>query len=157
MALAAARVARPPGRFEVHEFGGVPVIVDGGHNPEGLEAALGAVRAEYGDRPLGVVFGALKDKDVGSMLGVVGRETHDLVLTRPGSHDGRELDPEQLCEEYDPQDVTGRRARVVSDAGDAVRLAVREMGKIGGVVLVTGSLYTGGSILEWLRGSGSLG
>lgn len=157
MALAAARVARPPGRFEVHEFGGVPVVVDGGHNPEGLEAALEAVRAEYGDRPLGVVFGALKDKDVGSMLGVVGREAHDLVLTHPGSHDGRELDPERLCEEYDPQDITGRRARVVSDASDAVRLAVGEMEKVGGVVLVTGSLYTGAGVLEWLRGGGSRG
>lgn len=156
-ALTAARMARPPARFEVHEVGEVPVVVDGGHNPEGLEAALGAVRAEYGTQPLGVVFGALKDKDVGSMLDVVGREAHALVLTRPGSYDGRELDPERLCEEYDPQDVTGRRARVVSDAGDAVRLAVREMEKVGGVVLVTGSLYTGAAVLRWLRGGGSRG
>ncbi len=156
-ALTAARVARPPARFEVHEISGVPVVVDGGHNPEGVEAVLGAVRAEYGDRPLGVVFGALKDKDVGSMLNIVGREAHALVLTRPRSHDGRELDPERLCEEYDPQDVTGRRAWVVSDAGDAVRRAVGEMEKIGGAVLVTGSLYTGAGVLRWLRGGGSRG
>ncbi len=156
-ALTAARVARPPARFEVHEVSGVPVVVDGGHNPEGLEAALGAVRAEYGTRPLGVVFGALKDKDVGSMLDVVGRVAHALVLTRPDNYDGRELHPERLCEEYDPQEVTGRRARVVSDAGDAVRLAAGEMEKVGGVVLVTGSLYTGAGVLRWLRGGGSRG
>ncbi len=151
-ALAAARAARPPARFEVHEVRGVPVIVDGGHNPEGLEAALGAVRARYGDRPLGVVFGALKEKDVGSMLDTLKGKAHALVLTRPVSTGGRALDPERLHEEYCPRDAGGREARVRSDAGDAVRSAIGEMEKMGGVVLVTGSLYTGVGVLGWLRG-----
>jgi dihydrofolate synthase/folylpolyglutamate synthase len=152
-AQALARAARLPARFEVYEVSGVPVVVDGGHNPEGLEAALGAVRGKYGGRPLGVVFGALKDKDVGSMLGALEREAHVLVLTRPAcTTGGRVLDPGQLEKEYGPLDAGGRRARVASDAGDALRLAVREMEKAGGVVLVTGSLYTGAGILEWLRG-----
>jgi dihydrofolate synthase/folylpolyglutamate synthase len=136
----------------VHEVHGVPVVVDGGHNPEGLKAALGAVRTKYGDRPLGVVFGALKDKDVGSMLDLLGSEVHALVLTRPASAtDGRALDPKWVEKEYGPRDVGGRRARVASDAGDALRLAVGEMEKVDGVVLVTGSLYTGAGVLGWLR------
>jgi dihydrofolate synthase / folylpolyglutamate synthase len=151
-ALSAAREARPPARFEVHEVGGVPVVVDGGHNPEGLEAVLRAVRAGYRDRPLGVVFGVLKGKDAGSMLSILGREARVLVLTRPDSSDGRALDPKRLYEEHDPRDATGRRALVASDAGDALRLAVREMEKAGGVVLVTGSLYTGAGVLRRLRG-----
>lgn len=152
-ALAAARAARPPARFEVHEVRGVPVVVDGGHNPEGLKAALGAVRAEYGDRPLGVVFGVLKEKDVASMLGVLEREAHALVLTRPAhAADGRALDPERVDGEYEPRDVGGRRARVASDAGEALSVAVGEMEKVGGVVLVTGSLYTGAGVLGRLRG-----
>ncbi|MCA1719142.1 MAG: hypothetical protein LC781_20730 [Actinobacteria bacterium] len=150
-ALSAARSLRPPARFEVHEVRGVPVVVDGGHNPEGLEAALGAVRAEYGDRPLGVVFGALKEKDVGSMLGILGREARALVLTRPAYADGRALDPEWVDGEYEPRDAGERRARVASDAGEALRVAVGEMEKVGGVVLVTGSLYTGAGILGRLR------
>lgn len=152
VAYAAARAARPPARFEEHEVRGVPVIVDGGHNPEGLEAAIGAVRARYGDRPLGVVFGVLKGKDVGSMLGILGREAHVLVLTRPKNADGRALDPGRLYEEYDPRDATGRKAWVASDAGEALRLAVEEMEKAEGVVLVTGSLSTGAGVLGWLRG-----
>jgi dihydrofolate synthase/folylpolyglutamate synthase len=51
------------GRFEAHEVEGVPVVVDGGHNASGVEAALEAVRAAYGGRPLAVVFGVLRDKD----------------------------------------------------------------------------------------------
>lgn len=151
-ALSAARAARPPARFEVHDARGVPVVVDGGHNPQGLEAALAAVRAEYGDRPLGVVFGALKEKDVGSMLNVLSREAHALVLTRPAYAGGRALDPEGVDGKYEPRDAGGRRARVASDAGGALRVAVGEMEKVGGVVLVTGSLYTGAGVLGRLRG-----
>jgi dihydrofolate synthase/folylpolyglutamate synthase len=136
----------------VHEVRGVPVVVDGGHNPEGLEAALQAVRAKYGNRALGVVFGVLKEKDVGSMLNTLEREAHALVLTRPENAEGRAVDPEQVEGEYDPRDASGRKARVASDAGDALNLAVGEMEKAGGVVLVTGSLYTGAGILGWLRG-----
>jgi dihydrofolate synthase/folylpolyglutamate synthase len=151
-ALASARSLRPTARFEVHEVRGVPVVVDGAHNPEGLEAALGAVRVEYGDRPLGIVFGALKDKDVGSMLDILGKEAHTLVLTRPACADGRALDPERVDREYQPRDTGGRRARVAGDAGEALREAVEELEKVGGVVLVTGSLYTGASVLGRLRG-----
>jgi dihydrofolate synthase/folylpolyglutamate synthase len=150
--LSLARSLRPPARFEVHEMGGVPVVVDGGHNPEGLEAALGAVRAEFGDRPLAVVFGALKEKNVGSMLDILSREACTLVLTRPAYTGGRALDPEWVEREYEPRDTRGRRARVASDAGEALRVAVGEMENVNGAVLVTGSLYTGAGVLGWMRG-----
>jgi hypothetical protein len=61
------------------------------------------------------------------------------------------MDPRRLEVEYKSRDVGGRRARVVSDAGDALRVAVEEMEKAGGVVLVTGSLYAGAGVLRWLR------
>jgi dihydrofolate synthase/folylpolyglutamate synthase len=148
----AAHQSRLPARFEVHEVRGVPVVVDGGHNLEGLAAALAAVRAKYGGRPLGVVFGALKDKDVGSMLNAL-KGAHVLVLTRPAcATDGRAMDPRRVEKEYDPRDAGGRRARVAHDAAEALHLAVGKMKKVGGVVLVTGSLYTGAGVLGWLRG-----
>ena len=138
-----------PGRFEVHEVRGVPVIVDGGHNPSGIKAALEAVRSVYGRRPLGVVFGVLRDKDVGSMLTELRQEALALVLTRPEGE--RAAEPARLMREHGPRDREGRRARVVSDTKDALEAAVEEMKGKGGVVLVTGSLYTGAPILRWLR------
>lgn len=146
------RVAgRLPARFERHEVRGVPVVVDGGHNVAGLEAALGAVRSEYGDRPLAVVFGVLKDKDIVGMLSRLCKQAHVLVLTRPDN--GRAADPGWVEREYGPRDLGGRRARVEMDAGDALSAAVAEMQKLDGVVLVTGSLYTAGRVLGDLRGS----
>jgi dihydrofolate synthase/folylpolyglutamate synthase len=138
-----------PGRFEVHEVRGVPVIVDGAHNPSGINAALEAVRSAYGERPLGVVFGALRDKDIGSMLTELRKEAHVLVLTRP--EDERAADPVHLMREHGPRDREGRRARVVTNVGDALEAAVEETKRLGGVVLVAGSLYTGAPVLRWLR------
>ena len=138
-----------PGRFEVHEVRGVPVVVDGGHNSFGITAALEAVRSTYGERPLGVVFGALRDKDIGSMLTGLRKEAHVLVLTRP-EHE-RAADPVHLMREHGPRDREGRRARVVADTKDALEAAVEEMKEKGGVVLVTGSLYTGAPVLRWLH------
>ncbi len=138
-----------PGRFEEHEVSGVPVVVDGGHNPSGIKAALEAVRSVYGERPLGVVFGVLRDKDVGSMLTELRKEAHALVLTRPEGE--RAAEPAHLMREHGPRDREGRRARVVADTKDALEAAVEEMKEKGGVVLVTGSLYTGAPVLRWLR------
>jgi dihydrofolate synthase/folylpolyglutamate synthase len=138
-----------PGRFEVHERRGVPVVVDGGHNAPGVRAALEAVRDAYGGRALAVVFGALRDKDIGSMLTELRKEAHVLVLTRP--EDERAADPVHLMREHGPRDREGRRARVATDAQDALDTAVEEIKRVGGVVLVTGSLYTGAPVLRRLR------
>ena len=97
-----AIVGTLPGRFEVHQVGGVPVVVDGGHNPSGVEAALEALRSAYGERPLGVVFGVLRDKDAGSMLTGLRKEARVLVLTRPEGE--RAADPAQVMREHGPRD-----------------------------------------------------
>lgn len=138
-----------PARFERHEVRGVPVVVDGGHNPDGLVAALGAVRAVYGDRSLGVVFGALRDKDIGSMLTALKNEASSLVLTRPANE--RAADPAWVLREFDSRDREGREATVVTDAGEALERVVEEMRQANGVVLVTGSLYTAAEVLRSLR------
>jgi dihydrofolate synthase/folylpolyglutamate synthase len=138
-----------PGRFEEHEVRGVPVVVDGGHNPSGIKAALEAVKNVYGERPLGVVFGVLRDKDVGSMLTELRKEANVLVLTRPEGE--RAAEPAHLIREHAPRDREGRRARVKADTKEALEAAVEEMKEKDGVVLVTGSLYTGAPVLRWLR------
>ena len=149
-----ARVVRDlagvlPGRFETHEVRGVPVVVDGGHNPAGMAATIEAVRSVYGERPLGVVFGVLRDKDAGSMLTALKREACVLVLTRPEGE--RAADPAQVAREHGALDCEGRGARVVEDPVEALKVAVRDLEEVQGVVLVTGSLYVGAPVLRWVR------
>src|SRR5829696_4300227 len=135
------------GRYEVHEVEGVPVVIDGGHNPAGLSAALAGVRALYGKCPLGVVFGVLREKDAASMLAGLKGEADVIVLTRPESE--RAADPAYL--EQGLLDRGERRARVVEDPVGALRVAVEAVRAAAGVVLVTGSLSTAAPVLRWLR------
>ena len=136
-----------PGRFEVHEVEGVPVVVDGGHNAAGLSAALAGMRARYRGRPLGVVFGVLREKDAASMLAGMKGEADVIVLTRPENE--RAADPAHLHQSLlDPRE---ERALVIEDPVEALGVAVREVREAAGVVLVTGSLSTAAPVLRWLR------
>jgi dihydrofolate synthase/folylpolyglutamate synthase len=136
-----------PGRFEVHEVQGVPVVIDGGHNASGLSAALAGMRSAYGERPLGVVFGVLREKDATSMLAGLKGEANVIVLTRPESE--RAADPARL--EHGLLDRGEVTALVVEDPGEALGVAVEAVRSAAGVVLVTGSLSTAAPVLRWLR------
>jgi dihydrofolate synthase/folylpolyglutamate synthase len=138
-----------PGRFEVHEVDGVPVVVDGGHNAAGVAAAVGAVRSVYGGRPLAAVFGVLHDKDAERMLTALKGEARIIVLTRPEGE--RAADPALVARGHEPLDLEGSRALVVEDAVEALNTAVDRIAEVGGVVLITGSLSTAAPVLRWLR------
>jgi dihydrofolate synthase/folylpolyglutamate synthase len=138
-----------PGRFEVREVDGVHVVLDGGHNAAGVLAALAAVRRAYPERPLGVVFGVLREKDAAGMLSGFAREAHTMVLTRPEGE--RASDPAEVGREHDPLDREGRRALVVADPVEALGVAVEAVREVDGVVLLTGSLSTVAPVLRWLR------
>lgn len=142
-----------PGRFERAELREVPIVVDGGHNPSGLAAALDGVRSVYPGRPLGVVFGALRDKDIRSMLLALKDQADSLMLTRP--ENGRAAEPGWMEREFEPRDAGGRRAVLESHVGRALDHAVEEMRQVGGVVLATGSLYTAAEALNHLREGGA--
>jgi dihydrofolate synthase / folylpolyglutamate synthase len=137
-----------PGRFEVLEFDGVPVVLDGGHNAEGVSAALAAVHLAYPERPLGVVFGVLREKDAAGMLSGFADEAHVIVLTRPEGE--RASDPARVGSDHNPLDREGRRALVVPDPVEALGVAVGAL-REPGVVLVTGSLSTVAPVSRWLR------
>ena len=59
--------ARWPGRLE--EVGGAPpVLLDGAHNPAGVEVLLASLRTLYPERRVHLVFGVVGDKDRGPMM-----------------------------------------------------------------------------------------
>ncbi|MDQ3509327.1 MAG: Mur ligase family protein [Actinomycetota bacterium] len=141
-----------PGRFEVREVEGIPVVIDGGHNVEGVRAAVEAVKEVYGARPIGVVFGVLRDKDIRSMLTGLREEARKLALTLPEG--GRAAEPEWVSSEFDPRDSAGNEALVEPEIGAAIGRIVGEMKRLDGVVLITGSLFTGAAALRWMGGDG---
>jgi len=72
--------ARWPGRLEIIDRSPI-VLVDGAHNPAGLERSLATVQGLAKDKPLVIVFGAMKDKDLPAMLSLL-RATRAPVILR---------------------------------------------------------------------------
>lgn len=136
-----------PARFETHRSSGVPVVVDGGHNASGVEAALEAMEAVFGEVPLAVVFGVLRDKDALSMLTPLSNLARTVVLTRPEGE--RAAEPTEVAARW--REAKGGEVLAVEDPVEAVRAAVRSVEGRGGAVLVIGSFATAAPVLRWLR------
>lgn len=120
--------ARWPGRLEMVST--KPEIwLDGAHNPSGARALAAYIQRFHKGRRVGLIYGAMRDKSVEEIAGILFPLAQELILTAPGQ--ARSLRPEAILEmESHP------RARFAADVRAA--LAVKHSCE---VVFVTGSLY----------------
>ena len=123
-----------PGRFEV--LGRNPVfILDGAHNPQGIEATADSLRSHFGDRRIVFIIGVSADKDVDSMLGHVAPMAESFITVR--SENPRAMDPQALA---DLLSRYGAPASAAGTIGDAVSAALDRAGSEG-IVCALGSLF----------------
>ena len=130
---------RWPGRFEIVRRDPL-VIIDGGHNPQCIEALVGNIRDYLDGRPLTVLTGVLADKDYDCMYRDVARYAREFVPITPARP--RAMDAHALAE-YLRQ--FGKPVSACDSAAEGVRLAVSRTAK-DGVLLCYGSLYMIGEI-----------
>lgn len=128
-----------PGRLEVVRSSPT-VLVDGAHNPAGVEAMVAALQEAFAfERVVGVV-GVMADKDPEAMLGLLEPVLAEVVVTHAGS--ARAMDVQDLADLA--YDVFGEdRVHVAERLDEAIALAVeRAESEVerGAGVLVTGSL-----------------
>jgi dihydrofolate synthase/folylpolyglutamate synthase len=132
--------ARSPGRLELLRGpAGVPVLLDGAHNPAAMVHLARALRELHGDRRRVAVLGAMGDKDIAGIVAALATAADAAVLTRPDT-------PRSA-----PTDVLATACAAagmpvidaIDDVGAAVRRAATAAGDHG-MVIVTGSLYTVG-------------
>jgi len=128
---------RWPGRLEVIDRHPI-VLVDGAHNPAGLERSLAAVRTLSKGRPLVIVFGAMKDKDLPSMLSQLRAMGAPVIFSGIAWH--RAAAPADLAKQF------GAPVEVAASAKEAITRA-RERAGANGLVLVCGSLYLVGETI----------
>ena len=135
------RAVRWPGRFEV--LGREPLFVlDGGHNPQCMDALWAAANDYLAGRELTVITGVLADKDYAAMYDRTARlASRFLTLTpsNPRALDGREL--ARLLSKY------GKPVAACVSPAEAVRLA-RSVTPKDGAVLAYGSLYLAAEIRQ---------
>ena len=137
------RDVRWPGRFDVmrHE----PLfIIDGGHNPQCIEALVTNIRDYLEGKRLVVLTGVLADKDYADMYKPVMPYVREFVCVTPPNP--RKLEAAELAKHL--QGV-GAKATACASIEEGVRTA-RALAGHEGVVLCFGSLYTIGSIKEAL-------
>ena len=136
-------LARPrwPGRLEVVDRNPI-VLVDGAHNPAGLERSLATVQKLARERQLVIVFGAMKDKDLPAMLAQLRAMDAPVIFTAIDWH--RAAAPRDLAKQF------GVAAETAESSSEALDLA-RQRASSTGIVLVCGSLYLVGEVIVATR------
>ena len=112
------------------------VVVDGAHNPAGVEMLLRELPALVADRRVTLVFAVMADKAWQAMLDPLARASARVVLTRVGR---RGLDPQVMAAHVGDQIPTD----VLEEARAAVERALAVTADDGAVV-VAGSLFLAG-------------
>jgi dihydrofolate synthase/folylpolyglutamate synthase len=146
-ALDAAAVVRGcesvrwPGRMDWID-GTPPLLIDGAHNPAGMAAMVTSARELIGARRCVAVFAAMRNKDVTAMAAGLSELTREIVVTAPAVE--RATPPADLSPLFDPP------AEVAADVRTALERARHRAGR-DGVVVVCGSLYLAGEVIELLR------
>jgi dihydrofolate synthase/folylpolyglutamate synthase len=119
-----------------------PLLIDGAHNPAGMAAMVASARELIGARRCVAVFAAMRNKDVVAMAAALSELTREIVVTAPAVE--RATPPVDLSRLFDPP------ADVAADVGTALERARHRAGH-DGVVVVCGSLYLAGEVIELLR------
>ena len=132
---------RWPGRLEVIDRNPI-VLVDGAHNPAGLQRSLAAVQKLAKDRQLVIVFGAMKDKDLPTMLAELRAMDAPVIFSAIDWH--RAAAPAELAAQF------GAPAETAETSGEALDRARRRASSTG-IVLVCGSLYLVGEAMTATR------
>lgn len=138
------RDVRWPGRFDI--LGHDPLfIIDGGHNPQCIEALVKNVQDYLPGRKLTILTGVLADKDYADMYQPVLPYAKEFICVTPPNP--RRLEAQQLAAYLQ---TTGIPATPCSDIAAGVQAAKAAAGK-DGVVLCFGSLYMIGDIKNALE------
>jgi len=139
------RATRWPGRLERFD-GTPPVVLDGAHNPAGVETLLAALDGVAQGRPVHLVFGVLADKDSEPMIRALFPRCASVALTPLPSP--RSKEPASYAA------LAGALSATASShaSPEAALAAARERARPDGLVLVAGSLVLVGEIRRLLAG-----
>jgi folylpolyglutamate synthase/dihydropteroate synthase len=120
-----------PGRLE--RISAHPeIILDGAHNPAGARALAAYIDRFYSDRRVCLIYGAMRDKAVAEIGGILFPRASQVIVTAP--RQVRALSPDAMREIADHQDL--HVAPTLEDALELIRNVSEE-----DVIFITGSLF----------------
>jgi dihydrofolate synthase/folylpolyglutamate synthase len=120
-----------PGRLEMVSQR-PEIILDGAHNPSGARALVSYMERFYRDRKITLIYGAMRDKSVAEMTGILFPAVDTVIATAPGQE--RATRPETI------RDLSGfsgvRVTQTVAEALQCIAAAGPDE-----VIFITGSLF----------------
>ena len=123
-------------------------ILDVAHNPAGAWALRSALSEHFEDRPLTIIFGAMRDKAVAEMAQILFPLADHVIATH--ADNPRAATPEEIREIAQPF------AEVQCEPNAEAALSrAREITPKNGVIVVTGSIYLVGDAFSRLSTTGS--
>ncbi|MGZ0707805.1 bifunctional folylpolyglutamate synthase/dihydrofolate synthase [Coraliomargarita sp. W4R53] len=137
------------GRWQTMQVDGRNLILDASHNPEGvaaLEENLVDLLKVTGREPI-MIAGALGEDRARSLMAVVGRYASELYLIAPNQERATPTAFLKSCLERDA--VETDLSALFPEPGHCV------VGEPGDTIVLTGSLYLIGEVLERIQGSSS--
>jgi dihydrofolate synthase / folylpolyglutamate synthase len=136
----AIKTAFLPGRFQVEQVNGKTVVFDVGHNPDAVQSFVDTCSRRFGETPLAVVVGIMKDKDMAGMFERYCQRARTIYLTRP---QGERSADTSLLKSNVPKWFGG----VVHDAPDVAEAVKAALLSPEDVVGITGSFFTVGEAM----------
>jgi len=120
------------GRFE-HIQEEPPVVLDGAHNLEGIQALISTIKGVYPDHKKKFLFSAIATKDAKKMIDLLREVAEDITFTK-GTNPGS-IAPEILAKHCD-----GLFDPMYNDHEKAIELELKKL-KDDEILIICGSLY----------------
>lgn len=138
------RETRWPGRLE--QLSKAPAIfLDGAHNPAAARELAAFLDEHFSSKRVWLIYGALRDKAVDEIAGLLFPRTHQVFITEPKQP--RAISAPLLAE---LTSHLAQRVQVVQDPNEAFDLAV-SLAAAEDAIFVTGSLYLVGHIRSYWK------
>jgi len=122
------------------------IILDGAHNPAGARALVRYLNRFYAGRKIWMIYGAMRDKAIDEVAGILFPAATELIFTAPDST--RALRPEAMLEFDERGHVT---ANIAAAMDYFQHKALEHEVSADDVCVITGSLYLVGEARQWFR------
>ena len=139
---------RWPARFELLSRDPV-VICDGGHNPQGVGAAVRSVEAYFPEQKVNLLVGVVKDKNYDEMIEQLRPIASHVYAVSPDSP--RALSAESLAEHFISHRIS---ATAFASVEEAVCRAMEDCRRDGVPLICLGSLYLYNSVIDAMEAIG---
>ncbi len=136
---------RWPARFELMRRDPV-VICDGGHNPQGIGAAVQSMGIYFPEQRVNILTGVMADKSFDEMIERLKPVANKVYTVSPDN--ARALSAERLASEFGEHKIA---AASFASVQDGLRAAIEESRRDGTPLLCLGSLYLYNEVAQALE------